>query len=71
MILPGRCLELLLTKPMPRGRGHHLKHLLERGPSSLQQERLWVVVAAGGKQPPGEEKGAVCLEEEDLALLHM
>jgi hypothetical protein len=24
-----------------------------------------------GKATPGEEKGAVCLEEEDLALLHM
>jgi hypothetical protein len=71
MILLDRCLELLLIKPMPRGRGNHLKHLLERGLSSLQQGRLWVVVAAGGKQPLGEEKGAVCQEEEDLALQHM
>jgi hypothetical protein len=71
MILSGRCLELLLTKSMLRGRDSHLKHLLERGPSSLQQESLWVVAAAEGKLPPGEEEGAVCLEEEDLALLHM
>jgi hypothetical protein len=71
MFLLDRCLALLLTRPMPRGRGHNLKHLLVKGHSSLQQERLWVAVAARGRQPLGEAKGAVCLEEEDLGLLHM
>jgi hypothetical protein len=56
---------------MPRGRGHFLKHLLVKGHSNLQQEKLLVAVAAEGRQPLGEAKVAVCLEEEDLGLLHM
>jgi hypothetical protein len=47
-----------------------LRLLLERGLSRLQQRKLWLAVAAGEKQPPEEEKGAVCQEEEDLALQH-
>jgi hypothetical protein len=71
MFLSGRCLALLLTRPMPRGRDHLLKHLLVKGHSSLQQEKLLMAVAAGGRQPLGEAKGAVYLEEEDLGLLLM
>jgi hypothetical protein len=71
MFLPGRCLALLLTRLIPRGRGHLLKHLRVKEHLNLQQEELLVAVAAEGRQPLGEAKGAVCLEEEDLGLLPM
>jgi hypothetical protein len=67
-ILPGRCLELLVIRPMPRGRGNLLRLLLVRELSRLQQGKLYLAVAAGVKQPPKEEKGAACQEEEDLDL---
>jgi hypothetical protein len=69
--LSGRCLGPLVTRPMSRGRGNLLRLLLERGLSRLQQGKLWVAVAVGERQPPEEEKGVVCQEEEDLALQHM
>jgi hypothetical protein len=70
-IISGRCLELLLIRPMPRGRGNLLRLLLVKGPSRLQQEKLQLAMAAEEKQPPEEEKGAVCQEEGDLVLQHM
>jgi hypothetical protein len=70
-ILHGRCLELLLIRPMPKGRGNPLRLLLVKGPSRLQQEKLQLAVAAEERQPPEEEKGAFCQEVGDLVLQHM
>jgi hypothetical protein len=55
-ILPGRCLELLVIKPMPRGRGNPLRLLLVKGLSRLQQE---AVTGSGsrGKATPRRGKG--------------
>jgi hypothetical protein len=61
----------MLTRLIPRGRGHLLRHLLVKELSNLQQEQLLVAVAAEGRQPLEEAKGVVCLEEEDLGLLPM
>jgi hypothetical protein len=56
MFLPGRCLELLLTKPMPRGRGHHLTPSGERAFKLAARE---VVGGSGsrGKATPRRGKG--------------